>query len=161
MTFRLLMLFLVGLLATDARAHAIAKTGSWSVTVNSSDLASGAGSDLNSTKESSAGVVTLTLTDIGLGEASYRIDIRKASSSSLSSDVHLWVKRVTDGSGSGSITGGTSYQEVTSVDTSFFSGTLDRSGIQVQYQLTGLGLSLNSGGGQATIRYTIVDTTTP
>jgi hypothetical protein len=131
------LLLLAGVLLAGSTAWTadLTATGGWSRRITAGDLTAGAGSDLASQQESDAGATTLAIASTG--GAAWQIKVRH-SPSTWHSNFTLWVKRTSDGTGAGSITGGSGYIEVTQVDTVLFSGTKDRSSISLQYKLTGL-----------------------
>jgi hypothetical protein len=140
------------LLPLSALAGDIVATGSWSRTIDASDLASGPGSDLNPSYESNA-----SATDIGLtAAADYRVDVRRTDGT-WDGDFMLYVRRTQVGAGAGSISGGTAYQSVTTTDAEFFTGTGDRTGIKVQYQLDGMSVTISPDTYSSTVTFTIVD----
>ena len=83
----------------------------------------GAGSNLIDTSESASAAVSINITDTS---GNWGLVVKR-DSSNWHSNLHLYIKRTSDGSAPGSISGGTSYQEVTDIDQSFFSGNGDRS----------------------------------
>ena len=127
--------------AHGAAAPAITAIGNWSLTIDSGDLVGGAGTDLIETYESGADETLIAISNMAGNEDNWRVDVRRTDTS-WHGDLRLWVRRTGDGSGAGSITGGTSYQEVSSTDGAFFSGAGDRSGIPIQLQLTGVSLQV-------------------
>lgn len=130
----------------------IVATGGWSLTVDSADLTAGAGSDLTATYESAASATDLAIT----ATADYRVDIRRTDGN-WDGDFTLSAKRTQDGSGSGSISGGTTYLSITTTDEEFFTGNSDRTGVKVQYQLEGLSVTIAPDTYSSTVTYTIVD----
>jgi len=130
----------------------IVATGGWSLTVDSADLVSGAGSDLTSTYESAASATDLAVT----ATADYRVDVRRTDGT-WDGDFTISARRTQDGSGSGSISGGTTYLAITTTDAEFFTGNSDRTGVKVQYQLEGMSVSITPDTYSSTVTYTIVD----
>jgi hypothetical protein len=84
------------------------------------------------------------------------VDVKK-SDTNWHANFQLYVRRTSDGSGSGSISGGTSYQEITDTDQSFFNGTLDRSNITGQLELTGVTVQIPVDTYTTTVYYTVVE----
>jgi hypothetical protein len=150
------LLSLLALLALSfacrAEAQDVSAVGGWTETIDSSDLVSGAGSDLTDTYESSNDATTLDITH----DPQWHVDIHRTDTI-WSPDFTLYAKRTSEGTGSGSISGGISYIEVTAVGTQFFTGSQDRSGIDVQYQLTGVSVGISPGTYTTTVTYTVVD----
>lgn len=108
--------------------------GSWVLTVNGSHLTSGAGSDLPTQFESIAGVTSLNISN-ALGAWTLRTRLGGIGGHG---DVSIFVRRVSAGSGAGGIAGGNGYVEITATDTELFTGSEARSGISLQFKLTGL-----------------------
>ncbi len=136
-----------GLFAADITA-----VGGWTETIGASDLVSGAGSDLQSDYYSSTNATTLDVTAAG----NYRVDVRR-SDTNWSTSFTLYVKRTSDGTGSGTISGGTSYMTVSLADAEFFTGSLDRTGIDLQYHLTGMSINIPPDTYSTTLTFTVVD----
>lgn len=128
-------------------------TGNWSETIDASDLQAGAGSDLKSTYESAADAGLLTISDTAGG--AWRVDVRR-SDTTWHTNFTLSVKRTGDGSGGGSISGGTEYQAISTTNVEFFSGAGDR-GILLQLKLDGMSLGIPPGAYSTTIIYTVED----
>jgi len=151
-----ILILLIGLILLCSKAEApisITVTGSWSETINASDLQAGAGSDLISTYESAADAGSIDITETS---GNWAVDVKKVDTN-WHSNLHLHIKRTSDGSGSGSISGGVSYQEVTDIDQSFFSGDGDRSSVNVQLKLTGISIQVAPDTYTATVYYTVYD----
>ncbi len=110
----------------------------WSLTVGSADIVGGAGGDFASEYESAVDEKQLKIINRGPPNLSrsYRVDVRK-DDSSWDSRITLYIRRTSDGTGTGTITGGTVYQEVTGQDMSFFSGNENRDNIDVQFKVSG------------------------
>jgi hypothetical protein len=141
-------------------AGSIDVNGSWSETINVNDLIAGAGSDVNSTYTSPAdqATVDITLTSGALDE--WRVDVKK-SDSNWHSSTHLYLRRSSDGTPGhigATISGGTSYLEVTDIDQVFFSGSGDRLNVGIQLRLTGFSVHVPPGNYSTTIILTFVDT---
>jgi hypothetical protein len=135
-----------------ALAGDIVATGGWTDTVDSADLQSGAGSDLIASYESAADATSLDLTTA----ADYRVDIRR-NAGTWHADLTLYARRTSAGTGSGSISGGTTYQELTASDAELFTGNSDRTGVEVQYQVDGMSVNVGPDNYEATVIYTITD----
>ena len=135
-------------------AVSIRVSGSWFETVDETDLVGGAGSELKSTFESAADQVSITL--LGAGQGGWRVDVRKVDTD-WHSDLGLYVRRTSDGSGSGQIAGGTSYQQVTDTYQEFFRGSSNRRDVGVQLMLDGVSADLPGGNYLTTVYYTVVE----
>jgi hypothetical protein len=132
----------------------ITATGNWSdLTIGASNLAAGAGSNLIDTYQSAADAVSINITDTS---GNWGLVVKR-DNSTWHPNLHLHIRRTSDGSGSGSISGGNSYQEVTDIDQSFFSGNSDRSNVNVQFELTGVSIQVPPDVYTATVYYTVSD----
>ena len=156
---RIFIIFLLAPLFFAAQtAHAaisITVTGAWVETIDKNDLLYGAGSALQSAYTSVSGQVLIDISGTSGSTDAWRIDIRKVDSN-WNNNLHPYVMRTSDGTG-GSVSGGASYQEVTDINTSFFSGSGDVTGIKVQLRLTGVSVQIPLSSYSAVIYYTVVD----
>ncbi len=158
-TIRIFIIFLLApLFFVPQTAYAdisITVIGNWSGTIDKNDLLSGAGSDLQSTYTSASGQVSIDIRNVkGINDA-WRIDIRKVDNN-WSNNLHPYVMRISDGKG-GNVSGGTSYQEVTDINTSFFSGSGMVKGINIQLRLTGASIQIRPSSYSTVLYYTVVD----
>ncbi|MCK5584978.1 hypothetical protein KAJ02_02795 [Candidatus Bipolaricaulota bacterium] len=145
------------LLHTSAwSAPSISGAGSWILTIGSLDLIAGAGSEFVASYESAVDAVLLS-PNPNPQQLAYRVDVRRVDTAWHGNFV-LWLKRSGDGTGSGSISGGTTYLAVTTTDQSFFTGLDDRINIPIQLRLTVVSIQIPPGGYETTIFYTIVET---
>jgi len=137
-------------------AISIEVTGDWSeTTIDYTDLLAGAGSDLKNPYESAVAAVSIDILDAnGNWGVSVKADTDPPD---WHSNLHLHVKRTSEGTGSGSISGGDAYLEVTDTDQDFFSGSLSRSGINVQLMLTGVSIQVPPDVYSTTVYYTVLD----
>jgi len=134
----------------------ITLTGSWSETINAADLTAGPGSDLQDSYESAADAASLSISGTGGVGDTWRIDVKKVDANWHGNFV-LSVRRTSAGTG-GSVSGGDAYQQVTDTDNSFFSGSEDVSGINVQLKLSGVSIQVPPDTYTTTVYYTVVDT---
>jgi hypothetical protein len=132
-------------------------SGSWGLALSASDLVSGAGSELPTSADSATNEVTLDVTLTGGDTDNWRLDVRQ-SGAFWDPALHVWVRRTGSGTGTGSIADGTTWIEVGSTDTAFFTGAGDRSTIAVQVRVTGLSLTLQPDAYLSNLQYTLVDT---
>jgi len=144
------------LVFTKAEAIDVTATGSWNRTVDASDLASGAGSDLVGIYESAVNATALTILNTTGNTDNWRIDVRR-SDSTWHGNFVLYIQRTSDGSGGGSISGGLSYTAIGTTDSQFFSGAGDRSSVNLQYKLTGMSVSIPPNTYSTTVVFTVVD----
>ncbi len=131
-------------------------TGGWNLTVDSSCLVGGAGSNLIDSFESNLDASMINITGTGGSGDVWRVRVRKSSVSQLHGVV-LYAKRTGDGSGSGTVSGGTSYVAVETSDTDFFDGSGDRTAISVQYKVSGISINVPPGTYSTVITFTVVD----
>jgi hypothetical protein len=143
---------------TSTEAIDLSTTGGWTETVNEFDLVSGAGSDLIDTYESATDATSMTISNcVGGDTDNWRLDVRRINDPGWHGDFTLSVKRTSDGEGTGSISGGSAYIEITTTDTQLFSGAGDRSNISIQYKLTGMSINVLPNTYSETITFTVVD----
>lgn len=133
-------------------AITIAVSGNWSETIDASDLQAGAGSDLIDTYESTDPITI----DILVTAGNWGLDVKKIDGD-WHADLHLHAKRTSDGTGSGSISGGDAYQEITGIDQGFFNGNGDRSSVNVRLKLTGVSIQVPPNVYTTTVYYTVSD----
>ncbi len=154
----LVVVFGLELVSAQPRARIFVsnKNQPWSLTVGSADIIGGAGGDFAAEYESAADEKQLQISNPGPLSGYYRVDVRK-SDSSWDSRITLYIRRTSDGTGTGTISGGTVYQEVTDQDTEFFSGYQDRSDIDVQFKVSGgyAGLGLHADSYVTSVVYTV------
>lgn len=125
----------------------------WTEIIDATDLVSGAGSDLQSVYESASDA---TILDVTPAFDFYDVYVRR-SDNNWSADFTLYIRRTGDGTGGGSVSLGASYMEITTVDAKFFSGYMSRTGIPVQYKLSGMSVNIAPDTYSTTIILTIVD----
>jgi hypothetical protein len=132
-------------------------TGGWTnLVINSSHLRGGAGSNLADSFESTVDATIISIAGTECPCGAWDVLIRK-SASSWASGATLYVKRTGNGSGAGSIRGGTLYIAVGESDVLFFSGNGDKTNISIQYKISGLSISAPQGTYSAPITFTVVD----
>jgi len=134
-------------------SQSVKVTGTWSETIDNTDLVGGAGTDLISTYESAANACDIDIT--GAAKKNWRVDINKVDTL-WHTNLHLYVRRTADGTGGGTISGGTTYQEITDVSQTFFSGYDNLRNITIQHQLTGVSVQVGPNTYSTEIYYTIV-----
>ena len=134
----------------------ISSTGDWSLSIGASDLVSGAGSDLQGYYESGIGLISIDITGTSGASDAWRVDINKTDGT-WHANLHLSAYRTGAGSGLGSISGGTSYQEIANTYLSFFNGSGDRSGITVRLRLGGVSVQVPPATYSATVTFTVID----
>jgi hypothetical protein len=141
---------------TARAAISITSIGFWAETIDATDLAAGPGSDLEDTYESAADQVSLDISGATGDSDAWRVDVRRVDSA-WHADLHLHVQRTSDGSGGGSISGGSSYQEIGESYQSFFSGSGDRNQIDLRLKITGVSVQVPAAAYSSAVYYTVVD----
>jgi hypothetical protein len=139
-----------------AEATDISATGGWTQTINASNLVSGAGSNLIATYQSATNATTLTISNPTGTGGRWLVNVQRTDIL-WSSNFTLYVQRTSNGTGTGTITGGTSYIIINTTATQFFSGRRARSGINLQYELTGMSINVPPSTYSTTVTFTVVD----
>lgn len=140
-------------------AGSVDANGSWTETIRSTNLTAGAGSDLSATYTSPADQASVDITLTTEAADQWRVDVKK-SDMNWHADTHLFIRRSSDGSpgmSGATISGGTSYMEVTDVDQAFFSGSGDRLNAGIQFRLTGFSVQVPPGSYSTTVILTFID----
>jgi hypothetical protein len=140
------------MLASAVNAATLTSSGGYTDTIDASDLVAGAGSALNSTYSSASNATRLDVT--GTGGGAYTVTVRMAPGT-WDGSFSLSVRRTTNGTGTGTITGGTTYIQLTTVDQVLFTGTGNRSNVRVQYQLTGMSVAVPPATYSSSVIFTI------
>jgi hypothetical protein len=131
----------------------ITVTGDWFLTIDASDLQAGAGSNLNPTYFSATDQIRI---DIENTNTSWAVSVRGVATN-WHPNLRFGLRRTTNGIGPGSISGGTSWLEVTGIDQQFFTGSLLRSNVRVQCGLTGVSVQVAPDTYSGTIIYTVTE----
>ena len=150
--------FLILILLSGRPANAglsITVTGNWHETIDKNHLTHGPGSDLESTHTSISGQVSIDVSGADSPDHPWRIRVKKTGSH-WAPHVRLYVMRTSDGSG-GAVSGGETYQEVTHLDDSFFTGFGNVTGIKVQLRATGASVNIVPDTYSTEIDYTVTD----
>jgi hypothetical protein len=145
------------LLGIKAQAIDLSAAGGWNQSVDQSDLVSGPGSELIEVYESTTGGTVVDVSGCTGDSDNWRIDVRRIDDGGWHGDFVLYLKRTSDGDGNGVVWGGLAYVEVTETDTELFSGAGNRSGIDLQYKLTGISTGVSPDDYSQTIIFTVVD----
>ena len=136
-------------------AISISVNGGWYETIDKNDLTSGAGSNLPDTYTSVSNEVTISISGTTGPEDSWRVEVGK-SDDTWHQDLRPWIRRTSDGIG-GTVDGGTSLQQVTDVNNTFFTGSGDITGINIQVRLTGVSIHILPALRATTLYYTVTD----
>jgi hypothetical protein len=155
---KIALLFLVPLLFAVRTAGAeisITVSGDWFEAIDKNDLQAGPGSDLESSYASISGQVTIGISGTSGPQDAWRVDLHKVDGN-WHGNLQPYARRTSDGSG-GSVSGGSSYQRVTDISTSFFSGAGDVSDIKVQLSLNNVSIQILPDSYSTVFYYTVVD----
>lgn len=134
----------------------ITVTGSWSYSVSSLDVVD-AGSNYVGTYTSAANQALIDINRNNNGNVQWRVDIRK-SDISWNSLLQVWVQRTGTGTPNhalGTISGGTTYQQITNSDLVFFTGRRGWFDIPIQYQLRNITVAAPATTHSTSIIYTV------
>jgi hypothetical protein len=126
-------LLIVLVMMCTAYASDLTMMGGWTENVTAANLVSGAGSDLAPLESVSGNVIVNVANTAGTWHLKARL-----GAGQWNNNFTIWVKRSSDGSGSGTIAGGAGYVQLTATDAEIFTGLNDRSNISLQFKLTGL-----------------------
>jgi hypothetical protein len=132
----------------------ITTTGTWSLTIDETDLQAGPGSDLNSTYTSDSDA---TLLDVQGSSSPWHIDVRK-SDINWHSSLHIYIKRTGLGVPTGDEpTGGDTFQEITDTDQYFWQASNTITEVPHQYQLTGVTITIPPDNYQTDVVFTVTE----
>lgn len=154
------VLFLLGALLlffhpeSPVLAATLSSAGGWVEQIDSSDLTFGAGSDLADTYTSPVAATTLVVSGCVDQNEEWQIMIKRVDQL-WDSHFVLAAKRTSVGTGDGIISGGETFQEVTASDQIFITGQGDRSGITIQYQLSGVSVQTLPNNYSTAVEFTI------
>jgi hypothetical protein len=128
----------------------ITATGSWTRTLSSADLTGGPGTDFPLQIDQGTPVSTLVTFNELSGNGTWRCRL-VMTTASWSPTVTLWVRRISNHTG---VTGGTSWQQVTTTATELFRATEDATDIQIEYRFDNLSVTAGPGDFTTTITWT-------
>lgn len=151
--FFLILIFLSGRPVNAGLS--ITVTGNWHETIDKNDLTFGAGSDLESTYTSISGQVSIDISGATDPNHQWRVEVGR-SDNNWDNNVRLYIMRTSDGS-EGSVSGGETYQEVTHINDSFFTGVGNVTGIRVQLRAIGASVRIIPGTYSTVLYYTVID----
>lgn len=169
----LVFLFLYGEEAKSQISTGITVTGAWNLYITQADLQGGAGSNLRSTYTSDADQILIEFYGLyfwpGFRTWNWAVDIHKEDGN-WHSNLLIDARRTGDGQCNQtdySISGGTSYMNITNTDAEFFYGRISgnlgwfgiftASDITIQYRIQGVSATLQTQTYATTIYYTIRD----
>jgi hypothetical protein len=126
--------------------------GTWNETIDETDLQGGAGSDIPDTYESNAAATSILIT--GMNNKDWAMTV-EMSEINWHGDFTIYLKRTDN---SGGVSGGTTYQVLTTSPVSFCTGSDNQFGIRIQYQLEGVSLQIPADTYSITVTYTVTET---
>jgi hypothetical protein len=149
-TLFIIVIILLPLAYAEAGKVDISASGAWNFTITAADLTAGAGSDIKD-KVSASNATLVTVSATGFN---WKVNIRR-SDSLWHGNLGLYTMRTSNGTGSGIVSGGTSYVPIGTTDTQFLSGSGSKSNMSVQYKLSS-SVSVPPGSYSTTVIYTII-----
>jgi len=133
----------------------LTESGSWNAgSFGIAQLTGAAGTNFTATQTSSANAVLMTIANTTL--TGWNITVRKVDTT-WNAGLHAFVRRTGAGTGTGTVAGGLTYQEITGTDLAFLSGTNNKASIPLQFQLTGLSVTVGAGLFSTTVFYTLTE----
>jgi hypothetical protein len=129
-------------------------TGNWQETIDGIDLQGEGGSPLKSIYTSAVDEISI---DIQGRRVNDWIVYVKRIDNTWNRDFRLKIRRTSDGTGSGSISGGTSYFNISKKDKQFFTGNKKRWNIDAQLKLKLRADVVDGGMYDTTVIYTVTD----
>lgn len=150
------VLFLTGalIILNFAEAASVNINGSWLFTINQTNLQGQAGTDLVSSYQSPAGQITMDMAPGG--KKGWNVSVFRLDTS-WNANFVLQIMRTGTGSGTGTVSGGTTYLTITTINQTFVTGTGVLSGIPLMEQLTGVSVSIPAATYTTTIQFTATD----
>ncbi|HOS97235.1 MAG TPA: hypothetical protein PLU54_06235 [Deltaproteobacteria bacterium] len=149
-------LVMVMVMPAPVQAVDITVVGSWTEFIDQADLTGGAGTNLTGTYTSMTNVNIVAITNTTGRTDNWRVDIKRVDTT-WDGSLRLSARRTSSGSGTGRITGGTSYLQLTTSDQTLFSGRGDRFDVSIQLRVTGASLTLSPNQYITTVQYTVID----
>lgn len=143
---------------------AISSTGSWATTVPATEITE-AGNNFTGTYTSAANVKTLSVTNGTKNSTAevfgyyWTIYVRKVDTT-WDNTAKIYTQRTGPGtprstSRTSTVTGGTTYQQITDTNQTFFTGYRGSTAIPIQYQLQGVSVVMAVNTYTTTIYYTV------
>lgn len=145
------LIVLLGL-SGSGNAVDINVTGDWNTLAGADDLIGGAGTDMRPETTSAGGACSLDVSNTDTESWTVRVS---RDNDDWPSGVTLSVRRTGDGSGPGSVWGGTSYVTVDGSERTLFSGLGDRSNVQLQLRLQGRSIDQSPDVYASTLTYSV------
>jgi hypothetical protein len=130
--------FVFCFLLQNLNAQRITVRGNWVLDLRNEITE--AGSDYIGTYTSNVDQTTIQLRNVD--GSSWSVSVRYAPDSDWDNALVLRAQRTGPGTGTGMITGGTAFQTLTLIDALFFTGTDNRNTIPIQYQLSGVSVTI-------------------
>ena len=127
----------------------------WDLSLDATDLTGAAGTDFPANIESDPAAQNL---EVKNSVGNWRIDVIRGGEPTWHSGILIYVRRTSDGD-AGTVSGGTTYQEITTVDTTFFTGTGNPRYIALQFMTNGAFASaaIPADSYTTTVTYTVTD----
>jgi hypothetical protein len=142
-------------LSPEGRAAGIAVLGSCEVAVAPEWLLHAAHGRPGLAYTSDPAAVMLEVTGMSSSTAGWRVEVRREGAA-WPRDLRLWVRRTGDGLGAGRLSGALTFTEVTPHGALLCLGQGDRTGIPLQFRLTGLSLNVPVGAHMTGLSYGLI-----
>jgi len=136
-------------------AATVTVSGAWALTIGSGNLQGGAGSNLTATYVTPAGQITMSVT--GNSYHTWSVSVARVDST-WNANFVLSIERTGSGTGTGTISGGTTYLAILTTSQVFVTGRLSLTGIPLLEQLSGVSVSIPPATYATTIQFTAADT---
>ena len=148
--------FLVLSCVTGSYGLSFTVAGSWSLVIGSSDLSGGPGGDLVPEFVSAADALVFEVTGAVDQFEAWYVDIQRIDIS-WDPALHIELQRTSNGSGIGTISGGTGFLEAEAASRRLFQGTGDRSSVLIQLKLSGVSVTVGADTYSTQIVFTLLD----
>jgi len=131
--------------------------GGWIFAVGPENVPGGPGGDVTGDYESAADAERLSISGCPDAADAWRVDLKKTGEG-WDSDLVLYARVRSVGSGDGTVAAPDAYRVVTDVSQPFISGTGNRTGIVIQLKVGGISVSrIHEGRYRADLVYTVTE----
>lgn len=144
---------LVFVYSSFLQAQDITVSGRWDLTIDSSDLQGGAGTDLEPTYKSRKKQIRI---DVENTNTNWSVSVQ-LNPINWHADFRFGVKRTTNGNGPGWISGGTSWMDVTTFDQEFFTGNNRRRKVSVKCRFKDVSVQIPPDLYSMSVIYTVTE----
>jgi hypothetical protein len=154
--YKMMLLMIIIIFPSFSSALDILATGNWTRSVDADDLTGNAGSNLTPAIASIENQVIIEISNAVDASDEWRVDVKHDAF--WTGNLEISVKRTSNGIGSGSIAGGYDlFVPVSTLDSTFFSGSGNRTGINVQIRITSNSIIITPDIFSTALTFTVVD----